>query len=413
MHDVIEKIEAREILGGTGRPTVEARVITRRGTEVEASVPSGTSKGRHEAFELYDGGKRYRGLGVRKAVENINRVIAPALEGMDAAEQRRIDARLIDLDGTENKQRLGGNAILAVSAACAKAGAASSGLPPYRYLGGLGAPRVPAPMVTVLAGGSHSPSPLPFEDYLLIFGGFPSFPEAVEAVVETRLLLGTMARDRFGAVPEVGGALAPPLKDTRQAFDLLLEAAGRCGYAGKISLGLDAAVNELYVSEKDLYRVGGEEMRAEDLQEHYVRLAKDYPLGYIEDPFHEEDFAHFAALARELPGISIVGDDLYASSPKRIAEGIGLKAGNGVLLKINQIGTVSEALDAAFLALRNDFQVHVSLRSNETNDDFIADFAAAIGARQAKLGSPFRGEKTAKYNRLLKIEEELKGGKTD
>jgi enolase len=408
MRDVIENIEGREILGGTGRPTVEASVMTRRGLVFAASVPSGTSKGKHEAFELYDGGKRYRGLGVCRAVENINRIIAPALSGLVVTEQRRIDDLLIHLDGTGNKEKLGANAILAVSVACAKAGAASCDLPVFRYLGGLGGLRIPAPMVTVVAGGNHSPSPLPFEDYLLIFDGFSSFSQAVEALVETRLCLGMMITEKFGTVPEVGGALAPPIQESRQAFDLLLEAVERSGCAEKVRLGLDVAANELFVPEKNTYRIGKEEMRAEELVRYYIRLKKDYPLTYIEDGFHEDDHLHFSELTREIPEISIVGDDLYASNPRRIAEGIRVKAGNGVLLKINQIGTVSEALDAAYLATGNNFQTHVSLRSNETNDDFIADFAVAIGAKQAKLGSPFRGEKTAKYNRLLKIEDEWK-----
>jgi enolase len=266
-------------------------------------------------------------------------------------------------------------------------------------------------MITVVAGGNHSPSPLPFEDYLLIFDGFSSFSESVEALVETRLRLGTIVGEKFGTVPEVGGALAPPIEESREAFDLLLEAVERSGCAAKVTLGLDVAANELFVPGKNLYRIGEAEMKAEDLERYYLALKKDYPLTYIEDPFHEDNHQHFAELAQHLPGISAVGDDLYASNPRRIAEGIRMKAGNGVLLKINQIGTVSEALDAAYLAMGNNFQTHVSLRSNETNDDFIADFAVAIGARQAKLGSPFRGEKTAKYNRLLKIEHEMKAGK--
>ncbi|HSR12185.1 MAG TPA: enolase C-terminal domain-like protein [Thermodesulfobacteriota bacterium] len=408
MGDVIEKVEAREILGGTGRPTVEARVVTRGGFAVEASVPAGTSKGKHEAFELYDGGTRYRGRGVRRAVESINRIIAPALRGMEVEDQRRIDDTLIRLDGTENKEKLGGNAVLAVSVACAKAGAAARGIPVFRHLGsmGMGAPRIPAPMITVIAGGSHSPSPLPFEDYLLIFGGFSSFPECAEAVVETRIRLGEIVGKKFGTAPEVGGALAPPVADTRQAFDLMLQAASESGFAGKLTLGLDVAANEFYVAGNNVYDVG-EEMTADALIQTYRALAKEYPLTYIEDAFHEDDHAHFAELTRQMPGVSIVGDDLYASNPRRIAEGIRMKAGNGVLLKINQIGSVSEALDAAALAVKNGFEIHVSLRSNETNDDFVADFAVAVGGRQAKLGSPFRGEKTAKYNRLFRIEEEM------
>jgi enolase len=404
--ETIEKIEAREILGGSGRPAVEVKLTTSRGIEVRASAPSGTSKGEHEAFELLDGEKRYEGKGVRRAVENVRKIIAPALRGMDVSRQGEIDEALIRLDGTPDKSRLGGNAILPVSMACAKAAARSCGLPLFRYLGGLSATHLPAPIATVIAGGAHSPSDLEFEDYLLILSNFNSFAEALEALVKARSVLQEIVIRRFGSVPEVGGALAPPIRDSAQAFELMRKAAEGIGGGGKITLGIDAAASELYSPEEDSYQVAGRKMKAPELMEYYLHLARTYPLTYLEDPFHEDDYFHFAALTAALPDCRIVGDDLFASQPRRIALGIQHKAGNTLLLKINQIGTVGEALAAASLASRNHFQVNVSLRSNETNDSFIADLAVAVRARQIKLGSPVRGERNAKYNRLLEIEED-------
>ncbi|HEY8391809.1 MAG TPA: phosphopyruvate hydratase [Capillibacterium sp.] len=407
MKSVIERISAREILSGRGRPTVEVELVTADGILVEASVPSGTSKGKYEAWEVYDGGKRYRGLGVKQAVENVNREIAPKLIGENVLAQRRIDNLLIELDGTKNKQRLGGNAILAVSLAVAKAGAATAGLPLYRYLGGLGGVRLPVPLATVLSGGKHSPSSLDFEDYILIFDGFSCFADALEALVETRYLLEKNLRQMFGLIADDGGALAPPLSDTRQAFELMLEAAQQAGYGGKVALGLDVAASDLYLNDKGLYQVGGREMEPAELIDYYICLAKQYPLVYIEDPFDQDDFESFAKLTAALPDRKIVGDDLFVTNPERIRMGIERKAGNTLLLKVNQIGTVSEAYDAGVLALQNGLAVTVSLRSSDTNDSFIADLAVGLGAEQIKLGSPVRGERNAKYNRLLKIEAEL------
>jgi enolase len=407
MKDTIKKIEAREILGGSGRPTVEVQLSTTRGLRVKASVPSGTSRGRYEAVELWDGGDRFRGKGVLQAVENVNRVITPALEGKEVGPQAEIDRMLIDLDGTPNKRRLGGNAILAVSLACARAGAESEGIPLFRYLGGIGKQRLPYPIATLIAGGEHSPSSLPFEDYLLLFSGFPTFGLALEALVEIRLILGEILKEEFGPVPEVGGALAPPIQETSQAFDLMLDAAKRGGFEGKVFLGLDVAASEIYNQDEDLYSLGDRRLEADALLNEYGQLARKYPLNYIEDPFHQDDFSHFAELTAVLPGRLIVGDDLFVSNPRRLEKGIQLKAGNGLLLKVNQIGTVSEALEAVLLARRNDYAVTVSLRSNETNDDFIADLAVGAGASQIKLGSPVRGERVAKYNRLLEVELEL------
>lgn len=407
MKDAIKWIEAREILSGAGRPTVEVELITDKGIKVEASVPSGTSKGKYEAYEVYDGGKRFWGLGVKKAVDNVNQLIAPKIIGRDPLKQREIDHFLLELDGTENKKRLGGNGILAVSLAVAKAGAEVSGLPLYAYLGGLGATRLPVPIATVIAGGKRSPSALDFEDYILVFNGFTNFSEALEALVETRYILAKNLEKKFGSIPDVGGALSPAITDSTEAFDLMMEAVEHAGYGGRVALGLDIAGNDLLIEEKGLYKVGDREMDVYELSEYYITLAKKYPLLYIEDPFEEDDFDSFARLTAALPDHQIVGDDLFVSNPARLRLGIEKKAGNTLLLKVNQIGTVSESCDAGLLAMRNNYSVTVSLRSSDTNDSFIADLAVGLGAGQIKLGSPVRGERNAKYNRLLKIEKEL------
>lgn len=405
--DTIEKIEAREILSGVGRPTVEVRLRTQRGIQVTASVPSGTSRGKYEAYELYDGGARYRGRGVRQAVENVNKIIAPVIVGQNVIEQRAIDTTLIELDGTENKSRLGGNAILAVSLACTKAGAEACGIPCYRYLGGIGARRLPIPLATVLAGGKHSPSQLDFEDYLLILNGFKTFSEALESLVEVRRVLGELLHERFGPVPDEGGALSPPIQETSQAFDVMLEAVENAGFAGRIGLGLDVAASDLYLEENQTYRVAGREMPPDELREYYINLTKAYPLEFIEDPFHQDDFEAFALLTAALPEKKIVGDDLFVTNASRIQQGIEQQACNTLLLKINQVGTLSEAFDAGMLAKMHGYALAVSLRSSDTNDSFIADLAVGIGAEQIKLGSPVRGERNTKYNRLLAIEQEL------
>ncbi|MDI6870816.1 MAG: enolase C-terminal domain-like protein [Bacillota bacterium] len=407
MGDTILSIEALEILSGTGRPTVGVVLVTTGGLFVEASVPSGTSKGKYEAWELHDGGARYRGLGVQVAVENVNRLIAPRLCGLEVGDHRRIDNLLIQLDGTENKRRLGANAILAVSLAVAKAAAATSGHPLYVHLGGEKATLLPVPVATVLAGGKHSPSLLPFEDYMFVMNGFDRFSEAVEGLVEARYCLARLVAERFGNVPEEGGALAPPLRTTEEAFDVMLEAADRAGVGDRVSLGLDVAGSDLFIPESRRYRAAGWELTADALTEYLLRLTGQYPLTFIEDPFEQDDFDRFARLTATLAGKQVVGDDLFATNLSRIKMGIEKKACNTLLLKINQIGTVSEALDAGQLAVTSGYDVVVSLRSSDTTDSFIADLAVALGARQIKLGSPVRGERNAKYNRLLWIEHEL------
>jgi len=403
----IKEIKALEILSSAGRPTIQAKVTLNNGIAGVASVPIGTSKGKYEAKELYDGGIRYRGYGVRKAVNNINQFIAPRMKGWEVIQQRAIDEFLIELDGTKDKRRLGSNAILAVSLAVAKAGAESIGLPLYRYIGGLGAKRLPMPLATMIAGGEHSPSMLDFEDYLLVFNGFETLADAVEALMEIRCCLGELMTGKYGAIPCVtGGAYAPPIESTEEAFDMMLESVEKAGFSKRVTLGLDVAGSELF-NENGRYKIRGKEITNEELSHYFEDLSVQYPLVFIEDPFHQDDFDSFAKLTLCLPHIQIVGDDLFATNPDRIKRGIKKKACNTVLLKVNQIGTLSEACDAALLAKHNNYEVAVSMRSSDTTDSFIADLAVGLGALQIKLGSPVSGERSAKYNRLLEIEQEL------
>jgi enolase len=407
MQDVIRTIEAYEILTGSGRPTVEVELTTASGIQVTASVPSGTSAGSHEAKSLFDGGTRFRGYGVRQAVVNVNRVLAPALCGEEVTGQGLIDRRLIELDGTPNKEKLGGNAILPVSLAVAKAGAAAAGLPLYRYLGGFGANRLPALNATIIAGGAHSPSPLDFEDYLINIDCFDDFASAVEALSGIHYTLGNILAKRYGDVPNSGGAYAPPLAGSAEAFETILEAAEKAGFGGRVSLGLDIVGTDLYRPERGCYQISGREMDVDEYIAYLVELTRTYPLESIEDAFHEDDFVSQAKLTALLPTKMIVGDDLFATNAVRLSRGIAAKAGNTLLLKVNQAGTVSEAFRTGMMAKNSGFGVIVSMRSNDTNDAFIADLAVALGADKIKLGGPVRGEKNAKYNRLLRIEQQL------
>lgn len=398
---------AIEILSSSGRPTVQCTVRTNTG-EATASVPIGASRGTHEAKYLYDGGTRYGGQGVRQAVENINAVIAQDLNGANCLNQRAIDSRLLALDGTADKSRLGANAILAVSLAVARAGAQACGLPLHRYIGGLRSSVLPCPIATVLGGGKFSPSQLDFEDYLYVFNGFKSFPEALEALVTTYYVLGDLLVKKLGGTSLIGGsAFAPAISDSREAFALMTEAIEKAGYSGKIMLGIDAVGSDLYQAD-GFYRVGSKKMDAETLTEHYVALAREFPLALIEDPFHEDDYAHFARLTASLPGKQIVGDDLFATNPERLKKGMGTDpAANAILIKANQIGTLTEVCDVAQIAARGGFDRIVSARSSDTNDPFIADLAVGLNASHIKVGSPAAGEKNAKYNRLLEIVREM------
>ena len=407
MKTVIEAIRGREILNSRGKPTVEVVMKCSNGACVTASVPSGASTGKYEALEIYDGGERYRGFGTKKAAANVTETIAPHLLGMDVTDQRRIDQVLIDLDGTKQKSHLGGNAILGVSMAAARAGAEAVGLPLYRYLGGLRATRIPNVMSTVISGGAFSPSGLEFEDYLLVLEGFDSFKDQVEAISGIRWHLEKQCKTKYGPIAEDGGALAPPLGNTKVAFENMLDAARRVGCEDKVRLGLDVAANELYREDKGIYEMTCGVMEPEALLEYYIQLTKDYPLIYIEDAFHEDDWTSFTKLTEALSDMEIVGDDLFATNSERLQKGIQLKAANTLLFKVNQIGTVTEALKTAQTATNNKYEIVASLRSGETNDVFQADLAVAVGAKRMKLGSPVRGERNGKYNRLMAIEEEI------
>jgi enolase len=400
-------ISALEILSSSGRPTVQCTVCTAEGRST-ASVPIGASRGKYEAIYLYDGGDRYAGYGVRKAVENINTVIAKELKNTSCLKQKETDRRLIRLDGTEDKSRLGANAILAVSLAVARAGAKASGLPLYQYIGGLRSTALPAPIATVLGGGKYSPSQLDFEDYLYVLNGFETFPEALEALVATYYTLGELLVKKLGGTSLIGGgAFGPAMNDSREAFEIMVAAVEKAGFSGKISLGIDAVGSDLYHPE-GFYQVGSKKMDAGELAEYYMALTRQFPLVLIEDPFHEDDYAHFARLTAALPGIQIVGDDLFATNPARLKRGMGKEpAANAVLIKANQIGTLTEVCDVARIAAEGGLSRIVSARSSDTNDSFIADLAVGLNASHIKIGSPATGEKNAKYNRLLEIAREI------
>jgi len=404
----IKALTGWEILNAKGKPTVQAELTTDTGLVAIASTPSGSSTGQYEAHELYDGGSRFGGFGARQAARNISTEIADRLRGMDVTDQEAIDRAMIELDGTPNKARLGGNAIMAVSAAAAKAGAVASGLPVYRHIcRGAEGFHVPHVVSTVISGGAFSPSGLEFEDYLLLLDGFGAFSDEVEAICAMRSVLGRLCRERFGVVEEDNGALAPPLRTTREAFELMLRAAREAGCESMVHLGLDVAALGFFNAARGTYFLGERELEREALADYYRELCRDYPLIYIEDPFEENDYEGFAALTRSLPGVQIAGDDIFATNRERLGRGIELGAGNMLLMKLNQVGTVTETLETAALARAAGFGITASLRSGETTDDFQADVAVAAFARQMKLGSPVRGERNAKYNRLLRIAGEL------
>jgi len=403
----IKNIHAREILDSRGNPTVEVDVFTETGFG-RASVPSGASTGTNEALELRDKDKRYHGKGVKIAVNNVNTEIKKALLGMDVRDQRDIDRLMIELDGTPNKSRLGANAILGVSLAVAHAAADSLGLSLYRYLGGANTSTLPCPTMNVINGGKHAGNELAIQEFMIQPRGAKTYSEALRMGVETYHTLGTILSKKYGVSSlNVGyeGGYAPPLANTRDALDSLVSAIEETGYEKEITIGLDAAASEFYRIEK--YSIDGKMMSNGELLEYYADLVKTYPILSIEDPFHEEAFDDFAALTKKLKGTIIVGDDLFVTNVKRLEKGIKMNAANALLLKVNQIGTLSEAFDAARLAQKNRYKVVVSHRSAETEDTTIADISVAIGAELIKTGAPARSERNAKYNQLLRIEEEL------
>lgn len=403
----IEHIHAREILDSRGNPTVEVDVLTESGFG-RASVPSGASTGTNEALELRDRNKRYLGKGVTKAVNNVNTEIKEALIGKDVRDQREIDETMLELDGTQNKSRLGANAILGVSLAVAHAAADSLGLPLYRYLGGTNAFTLPVPTMNVINGGKHAGNDLAIQEFMLQPKGAKTFFEALRMGAETYHTLGAILVKKYGnSAVNVGyeGGYAPPLKNTKDALEALCSAIEEAGYEKKITIGLDAAASEFF--KNGTYDIDGKSFSSDDMIDFYSELIKTYPILSIEDPFHEEAFDDFVSLTEKLKDTIIVGDDLFVTNVKRLEKGIKMVAGNALLLKVNQIGTLSEAFEAARLAQMNRFKVIVSHRSAETEDTTIADISVALGAELIKTGAPARSERNAKYNQLLRVEEDL------
>jgi enolase len=406
----IEAVYGREVLNGIGDPTVEADVILEGGVRGRASVPSGTSTGKHEALEIRDGGERYSGRGVLRAVDNVNREIAPLLVGRDASGQREIDEAMKALDGTENKSRLGANAMLAVSLAVADAASRAAGIPLYRYLAGMGEVRLPRPMSNVMAGGKHAGNRLDFEDHLVFPLEGISFREGVRGLVEIYRRLGKVLEERLGPVRVVGGAYAPPLESEDEALEMIRSAIRDAGYEGRFVVGLDVAASLFYSEEAGVYRLESGEMSTEELIEHYRSVVERHSIALIEDPLQEDDFEGFARLT-SLLSIPVVGDDLFVTNRQRLERGIAAGAASAVLFKINQAGTLTDALETAEAARAAGYGIVASARSGESEDLAMADVAAAVGATLIKLGAPSRGERNSKYNRLMRIEEELQTGR--
>ncbi|MDA2811254.1 phosphopyruvate hydratase [Nocardiopsis sp. RSe5-2] len=405
----IEAVQAREILDSRGNPTVEVEVLLDDGTTARAAVPSGASTGQFEAVELRDGGERYGGKGVEKAVTAVNDEVADELLGFAPEEQRMIDRALIDLDGTPNKSRIGANAILGASLAVAHAAAEASGLPLFRYLGGPNAHVLPVPMMNILNGGQHADNNVDIQEFMIAPIGAASFREAVRWGAEVYHALKSVLKGH-GLSTGVGdeGGFAPDLDSNRAALDLIVEAIRKAGYTPgtDIALALDVAASEFF--EDGVYRFEGSERSAEDMAAYYTELVEAYPLVSIEDPLDEEDWKGWTALTASIGAkVQLVGDDLFVTNPERLRRGIDDGAANSLLVKVNQIGTLTETLDAVALAQRNGYTAMISHRSGETEDTTIADIAVATNAGQIKTGAMARSERVAKYNQLLRIEEEL------
>ncbi len=410
----IEEVIGREILDSRGNPTLEVEVLLSGGETGKAAVPSGASTGEREAIELRDGDRsRYRGKGVRKAVAHVNGEIAGELKGADARDQVLLDRILIELDGTANKARLGANAILGVSLAVCRAAAEASGMPLYRHLGGAGARVLPVPMMNLINGGAHADNRLDPQEFMVCPIGFETYAEALQAGVEVFHALKDILNKK-GLSTGVGdeGGFAPDIASSREALDLLMAAIGSAGYEpGKdVAIALDPAASEF--REKEKYVLSGEKktLSSDQMVAYWAALVRDYPIVSIEDGMGESDRNGWIALTKELSArILLVGDDVFVTNPAILAAGIADGIGNALLVKLNQVGTVTETLEAVRLAQSNGYRTVVSHRSGETTDDSIADLAVAVNAGLIKAGSASRGERLAKYNRLLVIEEELAG----
>ena len=404
-------VHGREILDSRGNPTVEVEIATVSGFVGRASVPSGASTGQNEAVELRDGKDRYLGKGVLGAVENVNTELAEVVLGMDVTEGRALDMAMVEADGTRTRERLGANAILGVSLAAAKAAAESAGLPLFRYLGGPGAYTLPVPCANILNGGAHAANNLDFQEFMVVPVGFSSFTEALRAVAEVYQYLRKLLSEKglSGGIGDEGG-FAPDLDDNGAALALMAEAVERSGYSlgEQVAFALDPAASEFY--ENGSYELTGEgrSLSREEMVEYYVRLVDEYPILSIEDGVAEDDWEGWMLLTKELgEKVQLVGDDLFVTNPEILARGIAERVGNSVLIKVNQIGTLTETFETIDLAHKSGYTTMISHRSGETEDTTISDLAVAVNAGQIKPGAPARGERVVKYNQLLRIEEAL------
>ena len=409
---IIEALGAREILDSRGNPTVEVEVLLEDGTAARAAVPSGASTGAFEAVELRDGGKRYLGKGVEKAIKNIHDIIAPEVLGLDAQDQRLVDETMIELDGTKNKAKLGANAILGVSLAVAKASAESADLSLFKYVGGNNAHILPVPMMNILNGGAHADTNVDIQEFMIAPIGADSFKESLRWGAEIYHSLKSVLKKR-GLATSIGdeGGFAPNLESNRAALDLILEAIAGAGFkAGKeIALAMDVAATEFYENGK--YSFEGKQLSSAEMIAYYASLVSSYPLVSIEDPLNEDDWDGWAAITKELGSrVQLVGDDLFVTNPERLSRGIASATANAMLVKVNQIGSLTETLDAVEMAHRAGYRNMMSHRSGETEDVTIADLAVATNCGQIKTGAPARSERVAKYNQLLRIEDELAEG---
>ncbi|MCE4614716.1 MAG: phosphopyruvate hydratase [Desulfurococcales archaeon] len=408
----VEDIDALIALDSRGNPTVKAIVKTKNGIGV-ALAPSGASTGKREAVDLRDGGKRWLGKGVEQAIANVRSVIGKALLGVDSRRQAYIDSILITLDGTDNKSKLGGNSTTAISIAMAKAASATARFPLYHYLGGPQARLLPAPLMNILNGGVHAGNELDIQEFMIVPIGADKFVEALRIAVEVYGNLKNLLKEKYSKnsinVGDEGG-FAPPLKQSREALSLLVESISRAGYepGADVLLAVDAAASQFYDSDNKVYHIDGLTLTSGELSEYYKGLVDEFDIAIIEDPFDEDDWNGFKEFTSLMSNRTIVvGDDVYTTNVKMLEKGIEGKWSNAVLVKVNQVGTLTEAVDFTYMAMRNGLRAVISHRSGETEDAFIADLAVALGTGFIKTGAPARGERVAKYNRLIEIEEEL------
>jgi enolase len=403
----ITDVRGRQVLDSRGNPTVEVDVRLGSGALGRAIVPSGASTGVHEAVELRDGGSAWGGKGVSQAVANVNGELADLARGRDVADQEGLDRAMIDLDGSPNKGRLGANAILGVSLAAAKAAAAEAGIPLYKYLGGEGASTLPVPLMNVINGGAHATNSIDLQEFMVVPVGAETFADALRVGAEVYHSLKKLLEER-GLSTGVGdeGGFAPDLESSEAAIDAILEAADRAGHRERIAIALDPATSEIFTD--GVYRFEGREKASEEMAGFWAGIVDRYPVVSIEDGAAEDDWAAWEAQTRELgERLQLVGDDIFVTSPARLQEGIDRGVGNAILVKVNQIGTLTETIEAVRLAQRNGYAAVMSHRSGETEDATIADLAVALGTGQIKTGAPARSDRVAKYNELLRIEEEL------